>query len=92
MSEERPRLVVIRAARMTKVHPKTDFTHVCALCREQVGIFPSGQQLLRDQPNAEIVCDRCAGDTQAVMLLGTALPGVRQEMREAVDFTKKKPS
>ena len=94
MSEERPVLVVMRVAGMSKVHPKTDFTHRCARCQEQVGIYPSGQKLLRDRPNAEIVCDGCAGDTTAIMLAGEALPGVRQEAREAVDFdfTKKRPS
>ena len=54
-------LVVMRVARMTKAHPKTDFTHRCARCHEPVGIFPSGQRLLREQPNVEIVCDGCAG-------------------------------
>jgi hypothetical protein len=87
-------LVVMRVARMTKAHPKTDFTHRCARCHEAVGIFPSGQRLLREQPNVEIVCDGCAGDTTAIMLAGEPLPGVRQEAREAVDFdfAKKKPS
>lgn len=87
-------LVVMRVARMTKIHPKTGFKHECARCRELVGIFPSGQRLLQEQPNVEIVCDLCAGNTTAVMLSGTPLPGVRQEAREAVDFdfTKIKPS
>ena len=87
-------LVVMRVARMTKAHPETDFTHRCARCREPVGIFPSGQRLLREQPNVEIVCDGCAGNTTAIMLAGEALPGVRQEARESVDFdfTKKQPS
>jgi hypothetical protein len=91
---ERAMLVVMRVARMTKVHPKTDFTHRCGRCQEPVGIFPSGQRLLREQPNAEIVCDGCAGDTTAVLLAGEPLPGVRQEARESVDFdfTKKKLS
>jgi hypothetical protein len=91
---DRAMLVVIRTDRMTKAHPRTDFTHLCGRCREPVGIFPSGQRLLREQPNAEIVCDVCAGDSAAVMLAGEMLPGVRQEARESVpfDFTKKKPS
>ena len=94
MSDQRPILVVMRAANMTKVHPQTDWTHQCERCHQPVGIFPSGQRLLRKQPNVEIVCDGCAGDTTAIMLAGEALLGVRQEAREAVDFdfTKKKPS
>jgi len=87
-------LVVMRQDRMTKAHPKTDWTRRCARCREPVGIFPSGQRLLRGQPDAEIVCDVCAGDTTSVMLAGTMLPGAREEARESfdLDFTKKRPS
>ena len=91
---DRAMLVVMRVARMTKVHPKTDFTHRCGRCHEPVGIFPSGQRTLHEQPDAEIVCDVCVGDSTAVLLAGELLPGVRQEARESVefDFTKKKLS
>jgi hypothetical protein len=85
-------LVVMRVATMTKAHPKTDFTHRCARCHEPVGIFPSGQRLLREQPNVEIVCHGCAGDTTAIMLVlaGEALPGVRQRARQSISILRRR--
>lgn len=89
MPQPRPVLIVVRALNMHKAHPRTDWTHQCGRCGEPVGIFPSGQKAIRERPDMEIVCEVCAGDT---WMSAARLPGWRQEAREAVDFTKKKPS
>ena len=88
----RPVLYVMRVANMTKVHPQTDFSHNCERCKKAVGIYPSGQQAIREHPGIEIVCDVCAGDPALAFLFGEKLPGTDQERRESIDFTKRNPS
>ena len=54
------RLVVMRLIDMHKVHPE-QVTMDCALCGEKVGVYPSGQKMLRLAPGpVEIVCAVCA--------------------------------
>jgi hypothetical protein len=54
------RLVCMRLVDMHKVHPE-QATRACALCREPVGVYPSGQKALRlNQGRIEIVCQVCA--------------------------------
>ena len=55
-------LVVMRLANMEMVHPAQDNSRVCAVCNEQVGIYPSGQAILRDNPGTRIVCEVCIAD------------------------------
>jgi hypothetical protein len=88
---ESPLLFVMRVDLMTRVHPQADFSHVCARCGERVGIYPSGQKILRKYPKAEIVCNVCAlGVARDEILLIERLPGAEREARESVDFTRKK--
>lgn len=82
---ERPMLVVMRLASMYKVHPRTDFSHNCERCKKAVGIYPSGQQAMRDHPGIEIVCHVCAEQDRGAIILAEPLPGVEQERRESVD-------
>jgi hypothetical protein len=54
------RLVCMRLVDMRKAHPE-QVTRECALCREPVGVYPSGQKALRLTPGQiEIVCQVCA--------------------------------
>jgi hypothetical protein len=59
-------LICMREAEMFNRHPKTDYTHICALCLERVGIFPSGQAVLAAHPRGmiRIVCNRCRQPSQ----------------------------
>jgi DNA-directed RNA polymerase subunit RPC12/RpoP len=88
---ERPMLIVVRVDHMWRAHPQTDFTRVCARCGERVGIYPSGQQFIRDHLDTEIVCDVCVlRIAQDEILITEPLPGVVREACESVDITKKK--
>lgn len=58
MKRERPVLIVMRLADMVRVHPK-QITARCERCREHVGIYPSGQDVMRQMPDVEIVCQKC---------------------------------
>lgn len=53
-------LAVCRASDMFVAHPDTDYTHVCSRCGEEVGIYPSGQRVLRQHTNVILMCNRCA--------------------------------
>lgn len=52
-------LLVMRLKDMHRVHPRQDDSKVCARCGHRVGIYPSGQQVLKQDPSVEIVCSVC---------------------------------
>lgn len=54
-----PDLIVMRLADMRRVHPRQDDSRVCDLCGERVGIYPSGQAVLRHDPTTRIICSEC---------------------------------
>lgn len=52
-------LVCMRLANMTRVHPQ-QITARCSNCGETVGIYPSGQRVLRDFPDqVKLLCEIC---------------------------------
>jgi hypothetical protein len=53
-------LVVMRLKDMWKVHPDQDNSRACSKCGETVGVYPTGQRALRDNPGAVIICAVCA--------------------------------
>jgi hypothetical protein len=53
-----PILIVMRLVDMARVHPHQITGH-CARCGHEVGIFPSGQQAMREHLGIEVVCHRC---------------------------------
>jgi len=73
-------LIVMRLANMHRVHPRQDNSRVCAACSEQVGIYPSGQALLRRDPTIRIICDVCRGPADIEILA----PGAEIEPFESV--------
>lgn len=83
-------LIAMRVVNMHRTHPRANYSHTCARCRAPVGIYPSGQKALRDNPGIEIVCEVCALSDAKGFILAERLPGVEQERRESVDFTKRK--
>jgi hypothetical protein len=68
-------LLVMRYADMVLVHPDMTIDHVCGKCGKQVGIYPSGQQVLQRYSKVEIVCNHC----QPLSASFTLAPGARLE-------------
>jgi hypothetical protein len=79
-------LIVMRLANMRRVHPRQDNSHVCAACGEQVGIYPSGQAMLRHD-TTRIICDVCRSPADIEFLA----PGAEVEPLESVAATKGVP-
>jgi uncharacterized Fe-S center protein len=51
-------LIVMRLDEMFKRHPK-QIERKCARCGEVVGIYPSGQKIIKENPEINIVCTHC---------------------------------
>jgi hypothetical protein len=51
-------LIVMRLADMTRVHPE-QITGTCSRCSHEVGVYPSGQQIMKRHPNIRLVCQVC---------------------------------
>ena len=51
-------LIVMRLANMTRVHPD-QITATCSVCGHVVAIYPSGQNVMKQYPDIELVCDVC---------------------------------
>lgn len=80
-----PRLIVMRLTDMARVHPRMDRTHQCARCKQPVGIYPSGQIVLRRYNDVEIVCSVCMNPADRAN--ARYAPGVMQE-QESVPARK----
>jgi hypothetical protein len=80
-------LIVMRLADMHRVHPKQDNSRVCAGCGERVGIYPSGQAILRRMPATRILCSHCQEPVDAMVLA----PGAEREPFESVRAHKGEP-
>ena len=74
-------LVVMRLAEMHRIHPEQDDSRVCDKCGERVGIYPSGQAMLRRFPEARVVCSHCVEPTLVTVLA----PGAEREPFESVN-------
>jgi DNA-directed RNA polymerase subunit RPC12/RpoP len=77
-------LIVMRLADMERIHPNQDNSHVCSKCGQQVGIYPSGQMYLKERPNLDIICSRCAG------AFGVVVPPSQQIITEMQESIRKK--
>ncbi len=60
-------LLCMRLADMIRVHPK-QIQGRCAVCDEVVGIYPSGQRVLKERPDVRIVCNVCQEPGGVTML------------------------
>jgi hypothetical protein len=82
-------LVCMRLADMHRIHPSQDNSHVCSDCGQRVGLYPSGQKAVRDNPGITIVCHVCAINDEADEVLSAApLDEIAQEMRDSKDVSK----
>lgn len=73
-------LVCMRLADMHRVHPDQDNTRACDRCGHTVGIYPSGQRMLRKIPTLKIVCVVCSPH-----FTGILAPGAISEVSESHD-------
>ncbi|MCA1452097.1 hypothetical protein I6F35_02570 [Bradyrhizobium sp. BRP22] len=60
-------LIVMRLADMIRVHPD-QITGRCSKCGEEVGIYPSGQRVMQELPDVELVCQVCRPPEPDAML------------------------
>lgn len=76
-------LIVMRLADMHRVHPD-QITGACAACGHEVGIYPSGQRLMRQhRGNLRLVCQVCKAPGGKAELA----PGAEFEPFQSVDKT-----
>jgi hypothetical protein len=68
-------LLCMRLEDMLRVHPHMDRDHVCAQCGERVGIYPSGQQVLKRYRRVKIMCQVCQPNPDSFSLA----PGAAEE-------------
>jgi hypothetical protein len=80
-------LGVMRLAEMHQIHPRQDNSRVCAKCGERVGIYPSGQALLRRRRKVRILCNHCLEPVGHVFLA----PGAEHEPSESVPVDQGTP-
>ena len=79
-------LIVMRLAEMHRVHTKQDNSRVCSYCGHKVGIYPSGQQVLKQHPTMKLRCNQCyTGDD--IYQREVLAPGALNEPFESVDKT-----
>lgn len=71
-------LLVMRLEDMQRVHPD-QATHRCSQCREEVGVFPSGQRVMRSM-STKLICTRCKPFDKGAELA----PGAETEVFESV--------
>lgn len=75
-------LVCMRLADMQRVHPKQDESRVCSVCGSQVGIYPSGQRIIKAEPWTVILCNHCYDD--GGLATEILVPGAIDEPWESV--------
>lgn len=80
-------LIVMRLADMHRVHPQQITAH-CAVCGHEVGVYPSGQAIMAQEPNIRLVCHVCRPRSGMAMLA----PGAEAEPAQSVNATKGKPN
>lgn len=75
-------LVCMRLKDMTRVHPR-QVEKQCSLCKETVGVYPSGQSVLATYPDTPIVCHVCNEDGGLQILApGALLEPFESKLRE----------
>jgi hypothetical protein len=70
-------LVVMRLADMHRVHPQ-QITARCSKCDHEVGVYPSGQRVMRAYPDVTLVCQVCVKPGRAILA-----PGAKEEAKQS---------
>ena len=73
-------LIVMRLADMERVHPD-QITARCSNCNHVVGVYPSGQHVMRQYPNVKLLCQVCKQPGPQAALA----PGAELEPFESVN-------
>jgi formylmethanofuran dehydrogenase subunit E len=74
-------LFCMRLSHMFRVHPQ-QIEDKCSKCGEIVGVYPSGQCMLKKHKgHIKIICNVCAGTTAVI---GDRIPGFENEGSESV--------
>jgi hypothetical protein len=73
-------LIVMRLADMKRVHPE-QITDKCAGCGHAVGIYPSGQKIMKQRPDVRLMCQVCQTPGPNAALA----PGAELEPFESVE-------
>ena len=60
-------LIVMRLADMQRVHPD-QITAQCSKCGATVGVYPSGQKVMREIPGVELICQVCKQPADVTLL------------------------
>ena len=83
-------LVANRLIDMVVVHPQQDNTKRCGRCLQLVGIYPSSQRALRDDPAMEIICTRCfrPGEADSFKPAARSLDEYRREQVDSVEVNR----
>lgn len=76
-----PDLIVMRLADMKRVHPE-QIEARCGVCNEVVGVYPSGQQVMREIPDVRLVCQVCKTPADISILAPGALLEPFQSQRK----------
>lgn len=75
-------LICMRLADMARVHPEMRVGHCCK-CLREIGIYPSGQQLIAQRgERVDVVCHVCQPPGTARLA-----PGARAEAEQSVPRT-----
>jgi flavoprotein len=91
MSGEPIMLVCTRLSDMTVMHPK-QIQELCSKCQHVVGIYPTGQEMMKRYPKMKLVCVGCAdlgafGPDDEIIPAGT-IDEIIQEKRDSVPSGK----
>lgn len=80
-------LIVMRLIDMHKLHPHQDNSRRCSKCGWGVGIYPSGQKVLRENPSLPVICNVCRDWKDAVISMPAAksMEELLKESQDSVD-------
>jgi len=82
-------LTCMLAEDMYVAHPKTNWDHVCNRCKLPVGVYPSGQKVLKRRDlDVEIICNRCVALGELVGAM-PASKGILQEVKDSIPIPKR---
>lgn len=84
-------LIAMRLADMHRRHPQQDNSRTCAGCGHAVGIFPSGQAVLKANLVSQILCQVCSADKPFDFTIPAA-KNAEEMARESIESYDTKPA
>lgn len=74
-------LVCMRISDMVVMHPK-QITRECHQCHQPVGVYPTGQRIMRLHPRIKLICTVCAALTPQQLIEEAFPAGSMEEIRQ----------